>query len=106
MGVCSTMAGMAGVVAAGVAAGVGVGVGVGVAAGVGAGVAATVAGVGVGVGSSPPQAATRARMAIMTMAVARDAGLRLGRRCRCTVVSPFAGCLWEWGYVSRLGVVL
>ena len=105
---------MAGAVGSGAASGVGVGAGVGVAAGVGAGVAATVAGVGsgvaagvgVGVGSSPPQAATRARMAIMTkaMAVARHAGVRLGRRCRCTVVSRFEGCLWEWGYVIRLGV--
>ena len=60
----------------------GVGAGVAVAAGVGAGVAATVAGVGVGVGSSPPQAATRARRAIMTKAAAsaRHPGVRLGRR--------------------------
>ena len=94
--------------ASGVGVGVGVGAGVAVAVGVGAGVAATVAGVGVGVGSSPPQAATRARRAIMTkaMAGARHPGVRLGRGCRCTVVSPFEGCLWEWGYVSRLGVVL
>ena len=111
VGVCSTMAGGVGLgMASGVGVGVGAGVGAGVAvaAGVGAGVAATVAGVGVGVGSSPPQAATRARRAIMTKAVAgaRHPGVRLGRRYRRTVVSPFAGCLWEWGYVSRLGVVL
>ena len=68
--------------ASGVGVGVGVGAGVAVAAGVGAGVAATVAGVGVGVGSSPPQAATRARRAIMTKAVAsaRHPGVRVGRR--------------------------
>ena len=99
----------------GMASGVGVGVackggcGVAVAAGVGAGVAATVAGVGVGVGSSPPQAATRARRAIMTkaMASARHPGVRLGRRCRCTVVSPFQGVCGDgdmlagWGWCCR-----
>ena len=91
--------------------------GVAVAAGVGTGVAATVAGagsgvaagVGVGVGSSPPQAATRARRAIMTKAVAsaRHPGVRLGRRCRYTVVSPFqdvcgnGDMLSGWGWCCR-----
>ena len=127
MGVCS---GMARGVAAGVAGAPGVGRGggrVGVMANVGAGVAvragvaaalgegagmpscafASRAGVAVGVGSSEPHAATRARMAIMTkaMAAVRHPGVRLGRRYRCTVVSPFEGCLWEWGYIIRLGVV-
>ena len=96
MGVCSTMAGASGLgMASGVGVGVGAGVGAGVAvaAGVGGWCGGHGCGVGVGVGLSPPQAATRARRAIMTKAVAsaRHLGVRLGRRCRYTVVSPFEG---------------